>query len=114
MKKRGLLVVSIISLLFILSTLGFCTGCNLFQSECEKNNTGTLTVKNNTNDDIKVRIDGISYGFLSRGETLKKSFAAGVKYTVETLWPDGSPACAAAEVTVVKCEQRGIVCSAVH
>jgi len=45
---------------------------------------------------------------------LEKSLAANVKYTVETLWPDGSPACSPAEVTVVKWEKRGIVCSAVH
>ncbi len=29
-------------------------------SECARNNTGTLTIKNNTNDSIRVRIDGVN------------------------------------------------------
>jgi len=45
---------------------------------------------------------------------LERSFPAGLKYTVETLWPDGSPACSAAEVSVAQCQKRGISCSAVH
>ena len=109
---------SVTSLLILLGlfTIFVIAGCsnNPSQVECEKNNTGTLTVKNNTNDDIRVRIDGISHGFIKIGETLEKEFSAGIKYTVETLWPDGSPACSAAEVTVIQCAKTGIVCSAVH
>ncbi len=114
-KKKLFSIISLIILL-VLFTIFVIAGCsnNPSQSECEQNNTGTLTVRNNTNDDIKVRIDGISYGFISIGETFEKEFSAGIKYTVETLWPDGSPACSTAEVTVVQCTKTGIVCSAVH
>lgn len=116
MRREKIFSVTSLLILLYLFIIFIIAGCsnNPLQSECEQNNTGTLTVKNNTNDDIKVLIDGISYGFISIGETLEKEFSAGIKYTVETLWPDGSPACSAAEVTVVQCEKRGIVCSAVH
>ncbi len=118
MKKRIKYMFSIILLIFLLSSFFFIYSCNffsgLFSEPCEKNNTGILTVTNNTNDDIKVRIDGVSYGFLSRGETGKWELSAGVKYFVETLWPDGSPACSGAFVTVIQCQEKGIVCSAVH
>ena len=112
-KKRIILTTSVLFLLSV-SIIFVIASCSLFQPACQTNNTGTLTVKNNTNDDIRVRIDGVNYGFLSIGETLKRTFAAGVKYTVETLWPDGSPACSPAEVTVIQCQTQGISCSAVH
>lgn len=112
-KKRVILTTSILALLS-LSIIFVIASCSIFQAECERNNTGILTVTNNTNDDIRVRIDGVNYGFISIGETLERSFPAGLKYTVETLWPDGSPACSAAEVTVTQCQKNGIRCSAVH
>lgn len=112
-RKKLILTTGILALLSI-SIIFVIASCSLFQPACQTNNTGILTVTNNTNDDIRVRIDGVNYGFLSIGETLKRTFAAGVKYTVETLWPDGSPACSAADVAVAQCKEQGISCSAVH
>ena len=113
MHRKKLVLATGLLILLSLSAI-FVSGCNPLQLECEKNNTVTLTVRNITNDDLKILIDGISHGFISIGETLEKEFSAGIKYTVETLWPDGSPACSPVEVTVVQCAKRGITCSAVH
>ncbi len=114
MKKKSIILTISILTLLSLSIIFFIASCSLFQAECERNNTGILTVTNNTNDDIKVLIDGVNYGFISIGETLERSFPAGLKYTVETLWPNGNPACSPAEVTVIQCQNKGIRCSAVH
>ena len=96
-----------------LSIISGLSGCS-FMSECARNNTGTLTVKNNTNDSIRVRIDGVNYGFINQGEIFKRDFAAGQKYLVETFWPNGKYACSPAVVTVIKCQSHGISCSATH
>jgi len=103
-------IMLFILVLFIASGFNSCS----FMAECARNNTGTLTVTNNTNDAIRVQIDGVDYGYVNKGETLKKDFAAGQKYLVETFWPNGKYACSPAAVTVIKCESKGISCSATH
>ncbi len=112
LKKKNTYIFTILTILGLLVFSGF-NGCSLV-SKCARNNTGTLTVTNNTNDSIRVRIDGVDYGFINKGETLKRDFAAGTKYLVETLWPNGKYACSPALVTVVQCESKGISCSATH
>jgi len=112
LRKRSLLLIIILSLVGLSIILGL-SGCS-FMAECSRNNTGTLTVTNKTNDSIRIHIDGVNYGFINKGEQFKRDFAAGQKYLVETFWPNGKYACSPAAVTVIKCESNGISCSATH
>lgn len=88
--------------------------CQLFQEECEKNNTGILYIENQSESGraYKILIDGINYGIVGAGQSKEWTLAAG-PHVVQILFADtDAPACSTSVPTVIKCEKRGLVCRA--
>ncbi len=63
LKRKSLPLIILLGVLVLLS-LSSCS----FLGECARNNTGTLTVTNHTNDAIRVQIDGVNYGYINQGK----------------------------------------------
>ena len=107
MSKKSLLGFFVISILFF-------SGCEAVLEECERNNTGTFYIENesNTGKAYKILIDGINYGVVGAGQTKEWELAAG-PHVVEILFADtGRTACSVSAPTVIKCQKTGLKCSA--
>lgn len=92
--------------------LALVPACQLFQEECEKNNTGTFYVENQSESGraYKILIDGINYGIVGAGDTKEWTLAAG-PHVVQILFADTDmAACSTSVPTVIKCEKHGLSC----
>ncbi len=98
----------------ILVFLSLLPACDLFQEECEKNNTGTFYVENASESGraYKILIDGINYGIVGAGDTKEWTLAAG-PHVVQILFADtDTTACSTSVATVIKCKRTGLICDA--
>jgi hypothetical protein len=98
---------------FVISILLF-SGCDVLMEECERNNTGTFYIENESSSGraYKINIDGVNYGVVGAGQTKEWELAAS-PHVVEILFADtGQTACSVSFPTVIKCEKTGLKCSA--
>ncbi len=107
MKKSYVLFLTAI---FVLLTA--LPTCDILMEECERNNTGTFFVENQSESGraYKVIIDGISYGIVVAGSSKDWTIAAG-QHLVQILFADtDTDACSISAPTVIKCKRSGLVC----
>ena len=94
--------------------LAFVYACDtlLPTQECETNNTGTLSVTNNSKRDLdyNIVIDGISYGTVKVGNKGTFTLPAGPHLVEIRYAGHAGDACSASWPTVQKCQNTGISC----
>ena len=107
MKKRLMLLWVCMAVTF------FSSSCNVLQDECEKNDTGTFFITNNsqTGKSYKILIDGINYGIVGAGDTKEWTLASGPHAVQIIDAATGNAACTASVPTVIKCQRNGLSCS---
>lgn len=81
-------------------------------TNCSGNQTGELLYSNSGNNPMKVVINGLNYGIITPGQTLRANLDAGFQSTVSSFWQDGSTACSAATVPIIGCQSQTIACNA--
>jgi hypothetical protein len=99
-------------LVTIFVLLALMPACDVLMEECEKNNTGTFYVENQSESGraYKVLIDGINYGIVGAGSTKEWTLSAGA-HIVQILFADtDTTACSVSAPTVVKCQKNGLIC----
>lgn len=79
---------------------------------CETNNTGTLSVTNNSTRglDYNIVIDGISYGTVKVGSKGTYTLTAGPHLLEIRYAGHSGDACSASVPTVIQCQNTGISC----
>jgi hypothetical protein len=90
----------------------FSSSCSVLQDECEKNNTGTFYVTNNSQKGkaYKILIDGINYDIVGAGATKEWTLSAGPHVVQIIDAATGNAACTASVPTVIKCQKNGLSC----
>jgi hypothetical protein len=83
-------------------------------TNCSVHQTGELLYSNSGNDAMKVVINGLDYGVIKPGQTLRANLDAGFQSTVRSSWQDGSTACSTATVPIIGCQSQTIACNATH
>ncbi len=78
--------------------------------ECEKNNTGLVSLQNNSTQTISPYIDGALYSDIAPGQTREMQAQAG-NHTLSTQHADGSTACADTTVTITQCATLALQCT---
>lgn len=107
MKKKYAIVL--VAIFFMLAVM---PACEALMEECERNNTGTFYIDNQSESGraYKVIIDGISYGIVGPGSTKEWTLSAGAHF-VQILFADTDrAACSISAPTVVKCQKNGLIC----
>jgi hypothetical protein len=92
--------------------LALMPACDALMEECEKNNTGTFYIENQSESGraYKVLIDGINYGIVGAGSTKEWTLSAGT-HIVQILFADtDTTACSISAPTVVRCQKNGLIC----
>lgn len=107
MKKYLVLVLLALGLVFI-----YACEKLLPTQECETNNTGTLSVANNSTRglDYNIIIDGINYGTVTVGSKGTFTLPAGPHLLEIRYAGHSGDACSASMPTVLQCQNTGISC----
>ena len=82
------------------------------KQECEINNTGTLSVTNNSKRglDYNIVIDGISYGTVVVGSKGTYTLVAGPHLLEIRYAGHAGDACTASVPTIIQCQNTGLSC----
>lgn len=104
---------TLVLLLVALTLALFTSACDALKEECEKNNTGTFYITNNSQKgrSYKILIDGINYGIVGAGDTKEWTLAAGPHVVQILNAENNSEACTTSVPTVIKCQKNGLTCS---
>jgi hypothetical protein len=106
MKKTLMLLWVFMAIMLLTSS------CDVLQDECEKNNTGTFYVTNNSQKGkaYKILIDGINYDIVGAGATKEWTLSAGPHVVQIIDAATGNAACTTSVPTVIKCQKNGLSC----